>query len=50
MLSVTWFVPGNTEKHGTTGYGRALFCAFFHEIRATAISNLDALIPYYMKN
>ena len=25
MLSVTWFVPRNTEKHGTTEYGRALF-------------------------
>jgi len=45
-LPVTLFVPGNTEKHGTTGYGRA----FFHEIRATANSNLYGLIPLYMKN
>jgi len=28
----TWFVPGNTQKHGATGYGRALFCALSQAI------------------
>ena len=41
MLPLTWFVPGNIEKHRATGYGRALFCAPFPPTSFHAKIKLD---------